>query len=184
MTELEKMVSGEYYDPLDSELIETRHFCKSCLLDFNTLNYTRSKDKMKILEKLFERTGKNLYIEDGFKCEYGFNITIGDNFFANFNCTFLDEGKITIGDNVYMSSNVILNTLSFPKNFELRTSGTQLAKPISIGSDCRIGAGVIFNPGAKIGNNVVVEAGSVVTKEFGNDLYLSGNPAKVVKYLE
>ena len=83
-----------------------------------------------------------------------------------------------------MSSNVILNTLSFPKDFELRTSGTQLAKPISIGSDCRIGAGVIFNPGAKIGNNVVVEAGSVVTKEFGNDLYLSGNPAKVVKYLE
>ena len=61
MTELEKMVSGEYYDPLDSELIETRHFCKSCLLDFNTLNYTRSKDKMKILEKLFERTGIKVY---------------------------------------------------------------------------------------------------------------------------
>lgn len=180
MTEKEKMINGKPYKANGEELSTERINARELQFDFNTL-HPRRIDKGKIIKKLFGNVGSNFYIEPPFRCDYGYNISIGENFYANYNCTILDCAKVTIGDNVLFAPNVSLFTAGHPIHYEPRNEGIEYAFPITIGSNVWIGGGAILNPGITIGDNVVIGSGSVVTKDIPSNSIAAGNPCKVIR---
>ena len=181
MTELEKMLAGELYFPSDKQLTSMRKACRKQLDILNATCQTEHKKRTQLLKALFGSTGKRLYIESSFKCDYGDNIHLGENFYANFNCVILDAAKVTIGDNCMIAPQVGIYTATHPINAEQRATGIEFAKPISLGHNCWIGGNAVINPGVTLGNNVVVASGAVVTKSFGDNVVIGGNPARVIK---
>ncbi len=127
------------------------------------------------------KVGKNVFVEPPFRCDYGTNIEIGDNFFSNYNLIILDCNKVKIGNNAFIGPNVGIYTVSHPIDKDIRNSGLEFAKPITIGNDVWIGGNVVILPGVSIGNNVVVGAGSVVTKNIPDGCVCCGNPCKVIR---
>lgn len=131
------------------------------------------------------RTGikhkENIYFEPPFHCEYGNHIEVGENFYANVNCIMLDVGKITIGDNVLFGPNVSIYTAGHPIHPESRNSGYEYGIPVTIGSNVWIGGSCVILPGVSIGNNVVIGAGSVVTKDIPDNVCAAGNPCRVIR---
>ncbi len=178
MTEKERMLSGKLYR-VDKEL-EMAHIKPQRLIKkFNaTEDYLERAD---ILKELFGSVDKNCYIEPPFRCEYGTNIYIGNNFYANFDCLFLDVNKIIIGNNVMLGPRVCIYTAGHPIDAEIRSSQLEYGKPVTIGNDVWIGGSVVINPGINIGNNVVIGSGSVVTKDIPSDVVAAGNPCKVIR---
>ena len=166
MTEKEKMINGELYLSFGEELLKERQDAKELIFDFNTLRPTEIEKRNEIIGKLFGKIGKGFFIEPPFRCDYGYNISVGENFYSNYNCIILDCAKVTIGDNVLFAPNVSLFTAGHPIDPEIRNSGSEYAFPITIGNNVWIGGGVIVNPGVTIGDNVVIGAGSVVTKDI------------------
>lgn len=122
-----------------------------------------------------------MHIETPFRCDYGSNITVGNNFYANFNCTILDVGKVVIGENVMFAPNVSLYTAGHPIHPDSRNSGYEYGIAITIGNNVWIGGNVIVNPGVTIGNNVVIGAGSVVTKDIPDNVIAVGSPCRIVR---
>lgn len=122
-----------------------------------------------------------MHIETPFRCDYGSNITVGNNFYANFNCTILDVGKVVIGENVMFAPNVSLYTAGHPVHPDSRNSGYEYGIAITIGNNVWIGGNVIVNPGVTIGNNVVIGAGSVVTKDIPDNVIAVGSPCRIVR---
>ena len=184
MTEKEIMLSGGMYDPFDPQLVEER---KNARILFQKINKLSDEDKDlrdQMFYELFGSAGTNLYIEPPFFCDYGSNIHVGDNVFMNFGCTILDVMEVKIGSNVMFAPNVHLYTATHPLEAKERNSGREFAKPITIGNDVWIGGGAIICPGVSLGNGVVVGAGAVVTKSFGNNVFIAGNPAKVIKPID
>jgi len=174
-SEKEKMLAGEPYNPLDSELAAISGATKSLLLKFNTSN------DQTLLESLFKQKLDGVKVVAPFFCDYGQNIKFGKNVFVNFNCTFLDCAEIEIGDNCMIASDVKLYTATHPINPEERNSGLESAKPIKIRANCWIGGGAIILPGVEIGEGTTIGAGSVVTKNIPSRVVAVGNPCKVVK---
>lgn len=123
----------------------------------------------------------NTHIRLPFYCSYGYNIVLGDKVFMNHNVSLLDHGEITLGDNVMIAPNVILTTVTHPKDANVRKTGEVIVKPIHLGNDVWVGANSIILPGVTIGNNTIIGAGSVVTKSFGNNLVIAGNPAAIIE---
>lgn len=183
-TEKEKMVLGELYRSDDPELVKDRCKAQQLCFEYNSLKHTGHEKCNELIKSLLGSTGKNFTIEPGFRCDYGYNLHIGENFFANFNCTVLDVCRVEIGDNCMLAPNVQLYTATHPTDAELRISGAEFGKPIRIGHNVWIGGGAIINPGVTIGNNVVVGSGSVVVKDVPDNTIVAGNPAKVIKVLE
>ncbi|MEC8418970.1 MAG: sugar O-acetyltransferase [Pseudomonadota bacterium] len=181
MTELEKMLAGELYFPSDKQLTSMHKACRKQLDILNATCQTEHKKRTQLLKALFGSTGKRLYIESSFKCDYGDNIHVGENFYANFNCVILDAAKVTIGDNCMIAPQVGIYTATHPINAEQRATGIEFAKPITLGDNCWIGGNAVINPGVTLGNNVVVASGAVVTKSFGDNVVIGGNPARVIK---
>jgi len=181
MNEQQKMLSGQLYNPADRELTGLRKACRIKLDELNAVCQTEHKTRTQRLKALFGQTGKRLYIESSFKCDYGKNIHVGENFYANFNCVILDAARVTIGDNCMIAPQVGIYTATHPIDPELRKSGVEFAKPITIGHNCWIGGMAVINPGVTLGDNVVVASGAVVTKDFGDNLVIGGNPARVIK---
>ncbi|MBB6447007.1 maltose O-acetyltransferase [Bacillus benzoevorans] len=181
MIEKEKMLSGQPYLAFDEELFKERQYAKEVLFEFNSLNPGEVEKRNKLLENLLGRVPKLFYIEPPFRCDYGYNISIGENFYANYNCTVLDCAPVTIGDNVLLAPNVGLYTAGHPIHYEPRNKGIEYAFPITIGDNVWLGGGVIVNPGITIGSNVVIGSGSVVTKDIPSNVVAAGNPCRVLK---
>ncbi|MGN3071457.1 chorismate mutase [Enterococcus faecium] len=181
-TEKEKMIAGELYFANDPELVADRMFARS---QSQIINQAESVElRSQLLKETFGRTGKKIYMEPVINFDYGYNIFVGENFYANFNCTFLDVSTIEIGDNCMFAPNVQLYTATHPLHPVKRNSGLEYAKPIKIGNNVWLGGGVIVTPGVTLGDNVVVGAGSVVTKSFPDNVVIAGNPARIIKTVE
>ena len=181
-TEKEKMIAGEYYLPGDPTLAKDRRKAKILLHTLNVKEYRLTKKAKEILKELIPNTGSNFYIEPPFHCDYGYNITCGDNVYFNVNCVILDSCPVHIGSNVFFAPNVQIYTATHPLDAELRKS-LENAEPISIGDDCWIGGNSVICPGVTIGKGCVIGAGSVVTKDIPDNSLAVGNPAKVIRKL-
>jgi len=181
MTEKEKMLAGEMYNPLDPTLVLERENARLIFQEFNKMDDSQKKDRNNLLKKLFGKQGKNLWIEPPFYCDYGYNIEVGYNVFFNFNCVILDVMPVKMGNFVMLAPNVQIYTATHPIEAKARNSGKEYAKPVTIGNNVWIGGGAIICPGVTIGNGVVVAAGAVVTKDVPDNVVVGGNPAKIIK---
>ncbi|WP_288530759.1 sugar O-acetyltransferase [uncultured Secundilactobacillus sp.] len=180
-TERQKMTAGEPYNQFDPELIERRVLMRKKLAVINAEpDNTKRNEGYKAL---IEDTGADFFAEADFKFDYGFNIHIGDHFYGNYDMTFLDTCPITIGSHCYFGPNVGLYTPVHPLDYKQRDADVELGAPITIGDSCWFGGRVTVLPGVTLGNHVVVGAGSVVTKSFGDDVVIAGNPARIIKHL-
>lgn len=180
-TERQKMVGGELYDPGDPELVEMRLRARLLFEEFNRTSATERPRRKELLRALFGSCDAGIFIEPNFRCDYGANIHVGANFYANFDCVILDVAEVRIGDNCMIAPQVGIYTATHPIDPVLRNAGRELGKPISIGHNCWIGGHAVINPGVTLGDNVVVASGAVVTKSFGSDVVLAGNPARILR---
>ena len=183
-TEKEKMLAGELYIAWGDEFANDKRRARRLLREFNNTDVEDKKSTIKILKELFGSTGEYIHIEPNFRCDYGYNIHIGDNFYAGYECVILDSCQVKIGDNCILSPQVGIYTSAYPLNPEKRSIGYEYAKPITIGNNVWIGGGSIINPGVTIGDNVVVVPGSVVLADVPDNVLIGGNPAKVIKEIE
>lgn len=190
MTEKAKMLNGQYYRSRDPELLEMYHRARKLLKTYNLSDSENLQDREHILTELLGYKGSGVWIEAPFFCDYGSNISIGENTFINTNCMFLDNNKITIGKNVLIAPYVQIYTATHPLSASERIveNGAEVyyltrSEPVSIGDCVWIGGNSVIFPGVTIGNNVTIGAGSVVTKDIPNDVLAYGNPCKVIKHL-
>ncbi len=182
LTEKEKCALGELYDAnYDPELIRERTDCAEMLCDYNRLPPSMDEDRDSLIKIILGKTGNNIKILSPFYCDYGYNIEVGKNFFMNVNCVILDEAKVVFGDNVFVAPNCGFYTAGHPFDTEKRRAGLEYAKPIRIGNDVWIGAGVSVLPGVTIGDKCVIGAGSVVTHDIPSDSLAVGNPCIVIR---
>ncbi|MEG1782548.1 MAG: sugar O-acetyltransferase [Oscillospiraceae bacterium] len=191
MTEREKMLAGQLYDCGDAQLLERWHKAKDLVRDYNNTNSAQLEIKKAILDELLGGRGKNLWITPPFYVDYGENIFFGNNCEVNMNCTFLDDNKITIGDNALIAPNVQIYTAFHPTNASERfgqskTDGSfefckTITAPVTLGDNVWVGGGSVILPGVNIGDNVVIGAGSVVTKDIPSNSVAYGNPCRVMR---
>ncbi|MBV7391403.1 chorismate mutase [Enterococcus alishanensis] len=182
VTEKEKMIAGQLYFASDAELVADRAIAKKLAQAISQTEDKRAREEL--VKEAFGKTGERVYIEPNINFDYGYNIFVGENFYTNYNSILLDICPITIGNNCMFGPNVQLYTASHPLKPGKRNSGLELGKPITIGDNAWLGGGVVIVPGVTLGDNVVVAAGSVVTKSFGDNVVLGGNPAGVIKTIE
>ncbi len=181
-SEKEKCLQGELYDANnDAELIAERRTCKDICHEYNNLLPSETKRREDIIVKLFGKTGHSFLIEQPFFCDYGYNIEIGENFYANVNCVILDGAKVKFGDNVFIAPNCGFYTAGHPFDAEQRNRGLEYARPITIGDNVWIGAHTCVLPGVTIGDNCVIGAGSVVNKDIPARSLAAGNPCRVIR---
>lgn len=175
------MIAQEPYIPMGRELFDDRLKAQDQVFAFNNLAPSKVKARIQILKSLFAKTGTKLFIESPFRCDYGYNIALGENFYANYNLTILDSAPVHIGENVLIAPNVSLLTATHPIDPELRVAGWELAKAIHIEDNVWIGAHTVVNPGVRIGKNSVIGSGSVVTKDIPSNVVAVGNPCRVLR---
>ncbi|MBE2893641.1 sugar O-acetyltransferase [Spirabiliibacterium falconis] len=183
-TEREKMLAGEPYHANDPELVALRQHCKVRLHAFNQTIANTDEWKTALDALIPQASEKSLHLKPPFFCDYGQHIVVGKHVFVNFNCTFLDVAHIIIGDNVLFGPNVQLYTATHPLEVQSRViDGVEGGKAIHIGNNVWFGGGTIVCPGVRIGDNAVIGAGSVVTKDIPANTVVAGNPARVIKML-
>jgi maltose O-acetyltransferase len=180
--EYEKMLAGELYDAGDTMLVEMRIKARALMQQYNQTAYDKEV-RCVILQQLLGKMGSNVDIQAPFFCDYGCHIEVGDNFFANFNCVFLDCNYIKCGNNVFLAPNVQLYAAYHPLVAEERIKGPELAAPIIIKDNVWIGGGSIICAGVTIGENTTIGAGSVVVKDIPANVVAAGNPCGVIRHL-
>lgn len=178
-----KMLTGQPYKAFGDILLSERQHAKELIFDFNNLRPTDVEKRNEIIKNLFGKTKNTFFIEPPFRCDYGYNIEIGENFYSNYNLIILDCSKVIIGDNVLIAPNVGIYTAGHPLHYEMRNEGYEYAFPIFIGNNVWIGGNVIINPGVKIGDNSVIGAGSVVTRDIPENVVAVGNPCRILKQI-
>ncbi len=180
MTDYEKMQSGEIYDPGSEEIFKEQIKCLDRLYDFNATRPTELERRTEMLKEMLAEVGENCYIEPPFHSNWGGrHVHLGNNVYFNFNATLVDDTHIYIGDCTMLGPNVVIATAGHPILPELREKALQYNLPVHIGKNCWLGAGVIVLPGVTIGDNTVIGAGSVVTKDIPANVVAVGNPCKV-----
>ncbi len=182
MNEEEKMLAGEIYNAnYDEELIKERIEVKDKCFEYNNIKPSNIEGRTKLLKEILGKYKETFYIEQPFICDYGYNIKIGKNFYANHNLVILDGNKVEFGDNVFVAPNCAFYTAGHPLDYKERNKGLEYAKPIKVGNNVWIGGNVTVLPGVSIGDNVVIGAGSVVTKDIPSNVIAVGNPCRVIK---
>ena len=177
----DKLRSGELYSCIDPELQQRQQECLKVLYDYNHSRPGETKRRVELLNKLLANMGENCYIEPPLHANWGCHTHLGNNVYANFNLTLVDDTDIYIGDSVMLGPNVVLATAGHPVDPELRRLVYQFNQPIHIGNNVWLGAGVIVLPGVTIGDNSVVGAGSVVTKDIPANVVAVGNPCRILR---
>ncbi len=178
MTQKDRMLAGKLYR-VDETLAAELRRARELLQQFN--QSTDAAQRRDVLDRLLGGTGENLYIEPPFRCDYGANIYVGNNFYANFECIILDQCPIRIGDNVLFGPRVSLYSAGHPIDAQIRNSYLEFGKPITIGSDVWVGGDTVILGGVTVGSNVVIGAGSVVTKDIPSGCIAVGNPCRVLR---
>lgn len=184
MTEKEKMLAGELYDAnYDPGLIAERLDCKELCRDYNDLRPKDTAGRDSLLRKIIGRVKGSVLIEQPFYCDYGYNISLGENFYANFNMVILDEAEVSFGDNVFIAPNCGFYTAGHPLDATERNKGLEYARPIRVGNNVWIGAHTCVLPGVTIGDNCVIGAGSVVNRDIPAGTVAAGNPCRVIRVI-
>lgn len=184
MSEKEKMIAGLMYDPSDLELKNDRLNAKLTVRAYNNTPENLVEEREKRIKAILGSSKGHVTIETDFRCDYGYNIHLGDNFYANHDLTILDVAPVIIGDNCMIAPGVHIYTATHPIDPVERNSGLEFAKPVIIGDNCWIGGRSVINPGVTIGNNVVIASGAVVTKDVPDNVVVGGVPASVIKVIE
>ncbi|UOQ54894.1 sugar O-acetyltransferase [Hymenobacter cellulosivorans] len=182
-TEKEKMLAGELYDALDAQLTQERTQARLLLKQLNESREDQTAERTQLLQQLLPHAGAGLWIQPPFYCDYGSNMYLGEKVFFNFNCVVLDVAPVTIGHRTLFGPNVQIYTATHPMDHQIRASGLEFAKPITIGDDVWVGGSAVICPGVSIGARSVIGAGSVVTKDIPADVFVAGNPCKVIRPL-
>ena len=180
MTEREKMLAGELYNPLDSELVAARERARDLCQELNATREAHQLERGAILAKLFGTGGDSVWMQPPFYCDYGSNIELGERVFFNFNCVVLDVCRVRIGHHTLIGPAVQIYTAMHPMDAAQRRLA-EFGSPVEIGSDVWIGGGAIVLPGVRIGSRTVIGAGSVVTRDVPDDVFAAGNPCRVIR---
>lgn len=182
MTQRERMERGMLYDPGDKEIMDEQFPYLDLLAEFNALKSSEVEKREALMKKMFASCGENCYIQPPFYANWsGHHIHMGKNVYANFNLTVVDDGEVYIGDYVMIGPNVTIATAGHPVQPELRRRAIQYNLPVHIKENVWLGAGVIVLPGVTIGENSVIGAGSVVTKDVPPNVVAVGNPCRVLR---
>ncbi|PRO67140.1 sugar O-acetyltransferase [Alkalicoccus urumqiensis] len=180
-TEKEKMLAGEMYDPADPVLYAERTAARRRVREYNSTLETEEAERTNMLKELLGSTGEQIVMEPNIRFDYGYNTHVGENFFANFDCTILDVCEVRFGDNCMLAPSVEVYTATHPIDPEERNSGREYAQPITFGDNVWIGGAAVINPGVTVGDNVVIASGAVVTKDIPENVVVGGNPARVIR---
>lgn len=180
MDNITRRDSGMAYitdDDVFNQMIGTRKL----IYEYNAMNPCDTKKMDEVIHKIIGKMGKNCLINQPFHCDYGIHITVGDNFFANYNCVILDVAKVEIGNNVFFAPNVAVYTAGHPIHHEARNSLYEYGIPVKIGNNVWVGGNSVILPGVTIGDNTVIGAGSVVTKDIPANVIAAGNPCRIIR---
>ena len=178
MNNRERQMSGKLYDPYQNTTFEkARSACKK----FNASEFWRDSSAFEELKQIFKSVGEDVTLTAPFYCDHGAQISFGNHFYANTGLTILDEHDVTFGDHVFLGPHVSIYTACHPISAEVRNTGLEFAKPVTIGNNVWIGGNVVINPGVTIGNNTVIGSGSVVTKNLPDHVVAAGNPCRVIR---
>lgn len=179
---LDRMNAGLVYDPTDDSLMDDQAAALEVLYDFNATRPSQIAERQELLARMFASVGTGCYIEPPLHANWaGRHVTLGDNVYANFNLTLVDDVAITIGSNVMIAPNVVIATAGHPILPELRREAAQFNLPVVIGDNVWIGAGALIMPGITIGDDTVIGAGSVVTRDIPAGVIAVGSPCRVVR---
>lgn len=182
MTNKKKQHIGKIYNPADKEIMDEQMLCLAKLEEYNKTSILETEKRDSLLKEMFAEIGENCCVMSPFHANFGGkHVHFGKNIFANFNLTLVDDTHIYVGDNVMFAPNVTIATASHPITPALREKALQYNLPVHIGNNCWLGSGVIVLPGVTIGENTVVGAGSVVTKNLPANVVAVGNPARVLR---
>lgn len=192
MTEKEKMTQGLLYDAADPELRQDRIKAQHITKEYNDTKKEDKQIRYQLLKKLFSHMGKHCSIEPTFHCDYGYNISVGENFYMNYDCILLDICPITIGDNCMIAPGVHIYSATHPIPYRERNEQIinnvsvclELGKPVTIGHNVWIGGRAVILPGVTIGNGAVIAAGAVITKNVPANTIYGGNPAQLIKNID
>ncbi len=183
-TEKEKMLSGELYNAADAQLVMERRRARDLLQAYNASREEAQDERRRLLSELIGSLGERVWLEPPFYCDYGGNISLGEDVYFNFNCVVLDVARVTVGARSMFGPAVQIYTATHPLSAEERRSGLEAGQPITIGEDVWVGGAAVICPGVTIGSRSVIGAGSVVTRDIPEGVFAAGNPCRVIRVLE
>lgn len=181
MNHKERMLAGLPYKAWLDGLAEERLANRQKIFRYNSLSPEREEERDALIREILGACGRHLRIEGPFYCDYGYNIEVGENFFANYNFTVLDVAKVRIGKYAMIAPNVAIYTAGHPLHPVPRNSGYEYGVSVCIGDNVWIGGNTVINPGVRVGNNVVIGSGSVVTKDIADNMLAVGNPCRALR---
>jgi maltose O-acetyltransferase len=183
-SEREKMLRGEFYDASDPQLVAERARARELTREYNRTTGNDPDRRERILEELFGSVKGDLFVEPPFRCDYGSNVHVGEDFYANFDCVILDVCRVEFGDDCLLGPAVHVYTATHPLAADERAAGLEYGNPVTVGDGVWIGGRAVLNPGVTIGDGAVIASGAVVTGDVPPDVVVGGNPADVIREIE